>query len=300
MNLADTSERSLTAIVEQAAVRLRAALPELDARREAEALVLRCLQLPRSALFVREESLSADELARIELWLARRATGEPLAYLCGEREFWSLPLQVDARVLVPRPETELLVEHALQHGDRLEDFLEHTSPQSAGRALRVLDLGTGSGAIALAIASERPDWQVTAIDRSAEALQVARGNAARLALQSIEFLQGDWFTPLAGRRFELILANPPYVAADDPLLQGDSLRHEPRGALTPGEDALADLRRIIAAAPEHLSSGGVLLLEHGAAQGAAVRTLLEARGFGEVRSLHDLAGLERASEGRAS
>lgn len=278
---------SLSAIVESTAAHLREALPTVDARREAEALVLRCLQLPRSVLFLQERELSTAEQERVLQWRRRRAAGEPLAYLCGEREFWSLPLQVDARVLVPRPETELLVERALQIG----------ATRATHDRFRVLDLGTGSGAIALAIAHERRRWLVTATDRSPAALELARHNAARLNLTGLEFLEGEWFSPLGGRQFELVLANPPYVAADDPLLQGDSLRYEPIEALTPGMDALGDLRRIIAAAPTHLVAGGALLLEHGTSQGAAVRELLQTHGFERVHTQRDLAGHERLSEG---
>ena len=292
MNPRTAIEPTLTEVLQQATLRLQTALPELDARREAEALVLSCLQLPRSALFVHDEALSEAACARLEQWLQRRSKGEPLAYLRGEREFWSLPLQVDARVLVPRPETELLVERALRAGQALSD--------TDGRGLRVLDLGTGSGAIALAIVRERPDWIVTATDRSGDALQVAIGNAARLGLDTIEFIEGEWFAPLGDRQFDLILSNPPYVAADDPLLQGDSLRHEPRGALTPGADALGALRSIVTAAPTHLAARGVVLLEHGATQGQDVRALLETQGFCAVRTHRDLAGHERVSEARGS
>ena len=259
-----------------------------DARREAETLVLACLGLSRSALFTDPaRPVGPEEAVKVAAWTARRAGGEPLAYLTGEREFWSLPLRVGPAVLVPRPETELLVERALLAGDA----------DAAGPA-SVADLGTGSGAIALAIASERPAWPVTAVDRSPEALAVARANAARLGLGDVEFLQGDWFGPLATRRFALVVSNPPYVAADDPVLDGDSLRHEPRAALTPGGDALAALHAIIDAAPAHLSPRGALLLEHGATQGEAVRARLAARGFADIVSHRDPAGHERVTEAR--
>jgi release factor glutamine methyltransferase len=162
----------------------------------------------------------------------------------------------------------------------------------------VVDLGTGSGAIALALATERPDWHIAAIDRSRAALDVARDNARRLGLGRLEWLEGDWFAPLGARRVALLASNPPYVAADDPLLQGDSLRHEPRGALTPGADALADLHTLIDAAPRHLLPGGRLLLEHGASQGAAVRARLAAQGYADIVSHADPAGHERVTEGR--
>jgi len=264
--------------------------PARDALREAEALVLAALGLPRSTLYADpERALSVLEQAKISQWLHRRCDGEPLAYLLGEREFWSLTLTVSPAVLVPRPETELLVGRALQCGDALE---------TGGLALpTVLDLGTGSGAIAIAIAHERPGWRVTAVERCHEALAVARQNAARHAV-ALELLQGNWFAPVAGRRFNIIAANPPYVAADDPVLQGDSLRHEPRAALTPGDDGFADLAYLAAAAPRYLEPAGTLLLEHGTAQGARLRAELVARGFRHVVSHRDLAGHERVTEGR--
>jgi release factor glutamine methyltransferase len=216
--------------------------------------------------------------------LERRARGEPLAYLTGTREFWSLPLRVSTAVLVPRPETELLVERALA-----------LRPASEGR---VVDLGTGSGAIALALAHERPHWRVTATDISEQALAVARANAAQLRLTRIDFRQGSWFAPLAAARFDLIVSNPPYVAADDPALEHPALAHEPRLALTPGQDALRCLREIAREAPRHLEPGGWLLLEHGAAQAAAVRHELVLAGCRYVRSHPDLAGHERITEGQ--
>lgn len=263
----------------------------LDVLREAEALVLCALELPRSTLYADPDRLlSPSEQQRIEAWVVRRARGEPLAYLSGEREFWSLTFEVSPAVLVPRPETELLVERALRAGDALE---------TAGLALpSVLDLGTGSGAIAIAIAHERPDWRVSAIERSVAALAIARRNAARHAVPQIEWLEGSWFTPVPGRRFHVLVSNPPYVAGDDPLLGGDSLRHEPREALTPGDDALADLTHLIDNAPTHLEPGGTLLLEHGATQGAVLRQKLVARGFAHVVSHPDLSGHERVTEGR--
>jgi release factor glutamine methyltransferase len=187
-------------------------------------------------------------------------------------------------VLVPRPETELLVERALAR---------RRAPEG-----RVADLGTGSGAVALALASERPRWQVIATDVSARALEVARANAAQLQLTGIEFRQGSWFAPLAGERFDLLASNPPYVAADDPAMSSAALAHEPRLALTPGTDALACLRVIVRGAPQHLTHGGWLVLEHGTEQGADVRHELVLAGFRSVRSHRDLAGHERLTEGQ--
>ncbi len=253
-------------------------LPRLDA----ELLLAAALGVPRSRLRAAPESQpDAAAAARFAGLLARRAAGEPIAYLLGRREFWSLELEVDPAVLVPRPETELLVSETLQ---RLP----------AGGAARLLDLGTGSGAIALALKHERPDAMVTAVERSPAALAVARRNAARLAL-AVELLEGDWFGPLAGRRFDAIVANPPYVASADPHLA--ALGHEPRAALVAGADGLDDLHRIIAAAPAHLVPGGWLLVEHGADQGPAVRSSLVAAGFAEVGTATDGAGRARVGMG---
>jgi release factor glutamine methyltransferase len=203
-----------------------------------------------------------------------------VAYLIGAKEFFGLPLQVDARVLVPRPDTETLVEWAL------EILRERQGP-------RVIDLGTGSGAIALAIRSARPDAQVEAVDRSAGALVVASANARRLGLP-VTFRQASWLE--GAGHYDLVVSNPPYVRADDAHLT--SLRHEPRDALVAGADGLDDLRAIVAAAPAHLAPGGWLLLEHGWDQAPAVRSLLAAAGFGEPASRQDLAGIERCSGGR--
>ena len=265
-------------------------IADLDVLREAETLVLRALDLPRSTLYADPDRLLSEiERTKVQEWLARRSAGVPLAYLSGGREFWSLEFEVSPAVLVPRPETELLVERALRAGDALE---------RAGNALpRLLDLGTGSGAIAIAIAHERPGWRVSAVERSAAALAVARRNASRHAAANLELLQGDWFTPVSGRHFDVVVSNPPYVSADDPLLDGDSLRHEPREALTPGADAFRDLAHLIDEAPHYLERGGTLLLEHGARQGEALRRALVSRGFAHVVSLPDLSGQERVTEG---
>jgi release factor glutamine methyltransferase len=249
---------------------------------DAQLLLAHALGTTRGRLLSHPELVvEAPAARRYAALIARRAAGEPLAYLTGTRDFWSLRLTVSPAVLVPRPETELLVERAL--GLR------------AAREGRVVDLGTGSGAVALALASERPHWQLTATDMSAEALAVARANAAQLGIR-VEFREGSWFEPLAGRRFDLVVSNPPYVAADDPAMRSGALAHEPRVALTPGADALACLRAIVHAAPQHLVRGGWLLLEHGAQQGEAVRAELVLAGFSYVRSHRDLAGHERVTE----
>ncbi|HEY2257001.1 MAG TPA: peptide chain release factor N(5)-glutamine methyltransferase [Variovorax sp.] len=210
----------------------------------------------------------------------RRSGGEPIAYLLGEKEFHGIRLQVDERVLVPRPDTETVVDWALEC-------------LAGRRAPAVLDLGTGSGAIALALRHARPDARLTAVDASADALAVARANAARLGL-AVRFVEADWLEG-AERAHDLIVSNPPYVAAGDPHLA--ALRHEPQQALVAGSDGLDDIRRIVEAAPEHLKPGGWLLLEHGHDQGEAVRRLLVLRGFAEVQSRNDLAGIARCSGG---
>jgi release factor glutamine methyltransferase len=256
--------------------------PSLDA----ELLVAHVLGTSRAALaadpgrpLAPEETLALESLAR------RRLAGEPVAYLTGRREFWSLDLEVTPDVLVPRPETELVVERALA--------------AIAGRGSpAVLDLGTGSGAIAAAIARDRPDAEVTATDESVAALAVARRNAARLGLANLRFLEGSWFGPVAASRFDVIASNPPYVAAGDPALA--ALAHEPVRALVAGADGLAALAAIIGAAHGHLEPGGALVLEHGASQGSAVRALFAAAGFAAIETRRDLAGHERVSEGTRS
>jgi len=253
--------------------------PELDAR-----VLLACvLGVPRSHLDAHPEArIPADAAERFAALIERRAQGEPVAYLTGRREFWSLDLRVTPDVLVPRPETELLVERALA--------------LAVPGAARVADLGTGSGAIALALARERPAWQLVATDVSQPALAVARANAGALGLAHIDFRGGDWFAPLGGESFDLIVSNPPYVAANDPALR--ALGYEPRLALTPGDDALQCLRTLARGAPAHLSAGGWLLLEHGADQADAVRRELVAAGFRHVRSHRDLSAHERLTEGQ--
>ncbi|MBL6750180.1 MAG: peptide chain release factor N(5)-glutamine methyltransferase [Nevskia sp.] len=252
-------------------------------RLDAELLLGEVLGMGRAALAVRAgEPLQAQAALRFVALLERRRDGEPVAYLTGRRGFWSLELEVSPAVLVPRPETELLVEWALE---RLR----------GQPAPRVADLGTGSGAIALALAAERPDAQLLATDISAEALEQARRNAAALRIANVEFRLADWCAGLAGETFDLIVSNPPYVAPDDACLE--ALRYEPRRALVAADGGMAALAAIAQAAPAHLRGGAALLLEHGAAQGAAVREVLRDCGYAEVATRRDLAGLERASGG---
>lgn len=231
------------------------------------------------------DALDASAGERLQALVQRRQRGEPMAYLRGDQEFFGLTLQVDSRVLVPRPDTELLVSWALEVLDEM----------SSAEAPRVLDLGTGSGAIALAIKSQRPSTQVAATDASAAALDVARANTGRLGLK-VDFHTGHWLSPVDGQHFDLIVSNPPYIAEGDPHLA--ALHHEPGSALTSGPDGLDDIRLLVASAPACLAPGGWLLLEHGHDQAAAVRALLEATGFAQTGSRTDLAGIERCSGGQ--
>ncbi len=253
------------------------------ARLDAQVLLAAATRRSRAQMIAHpEQTLTQDAAARYGEWLERRAAGTPVAQIVGRKEFWSLELTVTADVLTPRPETELLVELAL-------GWLP------ADEAVTVLDLGTGSGAIALAIASERPRARIVATDICAAALEVARANAAKLGLANIRFLQGSWFEPLGRKRFELIVSNPPYVAAAAPELQTPELLAEPRRALTPGPAGLEAIEEIAIDASEHLIPGGRLAVEHGADQGPAVAALLSQHGLRDVRGWQDLAGRDRVT-----
>ncbi len=252
---------------------------------DAEILLAHALQRDRAWLIAHAgDALPEAARRRFEALLARRAQGEPVAYLRGTQGFWTLQLTVTPDTLIPRPETELLVELALAR-------LTHEGP------LRVADLGTGSGAIALAIAKERPAIAVVATDLSGEALAVARGNARAQAIANVEFRQGSWFVPLAGERFDLIASNPPYIADGDPHLQQGDLRHEPAAALSSGAEGLSAIREIVLNASAHLRSGGWLLIEHGWRQGQAVRELFLRAGMEAVRTGRDLEDRERVTLG---
>ena len=234
-----------------------------------------------------DEALSAVHSADYAAFVARRAAGEPVAYIVGAREFFSLEFRVTPAVLIPRPETELLVEFALER-------------IGADGACRVLDLGTGSGCVAIAIAKHRGRAQVTAIDRSVSALEVARENARLHATPNVEWLVSDWYSALGGQRFDLIVANPPYIAEGDCHLSRGDLRAEPIDALEAGADGLDCIREIVASAPRQLNRDGLLIFEHGYDQAARCRELLIAAGFSAVFSRTDLAGVERVSGGRWS
>jgi release factor glutamine methyltransferase len=260
-------------------------LPGDSARRDAEILLGHCLGQRRSWLYTwPEREVPSAQAEQYRQLLADRRRGQPIAYLVGRREFWSLSLTVNHHTLIPRPETETLVDWAL------------ALPLPANAC--VLDLGTGSGAIALALASERPGWQVWGVDASEEALAVARSNAGRLQLEQVRFARSDWYQAMAGRRFHLLVSNPPYIDSLDPHLQQGDVRFEPRPALVADAAGLADLARLVRGAAAQLQPGGWLLLEHGCSQGAAVRALLQDAGFGEIATRRDLAGLERITGGR--
>lgn len=253
---------------------------------EAELLLAHVLGRPVGWLFAHgDDTLEAVRRGAFEALLARRLAGEPVAYLLGTRGFWRFDLEVTPDTLIPRPETERLVELALE---RL--------PGNA--ACRVLDLGTGSGAIALSIAFERPLAAVTATDASEPALDVARRNAARLGLRNVRFAHGDWYAAVDGEPYDAILSNPPYVAEGDPHLQQGDLRFEPLTALACGDDGLAAIRIIAEGAPSRLRAGGWLMIEHGFDQGAAVRGLLHAAGFADVATAQDLEHRDRVTLGR--
>lgn len=259
----------------------RERIEQMDAR----VMLRHALACPASRLVAwPEQRLSDAEWLAFQHMVERRAAGEPVAYLVGEREFFGRTFAVTPAVLIPRPDTELLVELALAH------FPGH-------QRLRVLDMGTGSGALAITLALELDAADVTALDRSREALWVAMANAARLGA-SVSFVQSDWFAAVGEERFQLIVANPPYIAAADPHLDEGDLRFEPRSALAAGPGGLDDLAEIAGRAPQHLEADGWLFLEHGYDQALAVRGLLADAGFASIASWKDLAGIERVSGGR--
>jgi release factor glutamine methyltransferase len=256
-------------------------------RHEAEILLAAALGKSRTWIMAHPDDrvLDCEATDRYESYVTRRAHGEPVAYVLGEKEFWSLPLEVTPDVLIPRPETELVVELALTHLPR-------------NREARVLDLAAGSGAIALALARELPRATVIGTDLSEAAIAVAQRNAQRLGLANVTFQTGNWFDPVAEERFDLVASNPPYIAETDDRVEPDVRRFEPHGALFAGMDGLEALRVITGTAGRHLSPGGWLVVEHGDRQGLAVRELLGAAGFADVATHQDLAGLDRCSEGR--
>ena len=256
------------------------------AQLDAELLLAFVIEKPRSYLYTwPDKTVSEAQVVAFMALLERRQCGEPVAYLLGRQGFWTLDLQVAEHTLIPRADTELVVEAALQLAD-------------ASSALKVLDLGTGTGALALALASERPLWAVTGVDRIESAVALAQNNQRQLQLANVEFVLSHWFSALTAQRYDLIVSNPPYIADNDPHLQQGDVRFEPLSALVSGPDGLDDIRLIIAQAPSYLTANGWLLLEHGFDQASAVRELLQQAGFIDVSSQRDLSGHQRISLGR--
>ena len=265
---------------------LRQQIPPEEATREAELMLCRATGLTRTQLRTHpEKDVSATQQAQLSAWIQRRLQGEPLAYILGDAEFYGLTLSVTSDTLIPRQDTELLVDAALE-------LIPERAPWT------VLDMGTGSGAIAIAIAHNRPIAQVTALDASKAALAVAQDNACGLRLPSIRFIHSDWFSALGQQRFDVIISNPPYIAQNDPHLQATSLPYEPMSALTSGVDGLDDIRLLVQQAPRHLNSDGWLLLEHGYDQGAAVRHLMQSAGFSAIATHRDYGNNDRITLGQ--
>lgn len=261
---------------------LRHARQQLGQRLEPELLATRALEKSRGWLYAHgDHALTPEQVSRLDALLSRRQQGEPVAYILGEREFWSRPFMVTPAVLIPRPETETLVATALAL----------PLPTHA----RVLDLGTGSGCIAITLAAEHPAWRVTAVDNSSEALAVAEENRRALSVENVALLQSRWYSSLTGRRFDLIVSNPPYVAPGDKHLARGDVRFEPNSALVASDHGLADIREIIEHGHNHLNQGGWLVLEHGYDQSEAVRALLVAAGFDEAGAKRDSAGIPRVA-----
>jgi release factor glutamine methyltransferase len=257
-----------------------------SARLDAEVLLALAVNNSRTWLYTWPEHIPGlpEQQQYMDL-LRRRQDGEPVAYLTGRKEFWGLDLKINLHVLIPRPETETLVQALLS---ALADTV----------TARVADLGTGSGAVAFALASEQPHWRVVATDCAAEALALAGENAVRLELENVTFLQGNWLMPLQGMTFDAIVSNPPYIAAGDPHLAQGDVRFEPGHALVSADAGLADIRHIVTQSPQYLDAGGWLMLEHGYDQGPAVRGFFAESGFGEIETFRDLAGHERVTAGR--
>ncbi len=272
--------RSLASLLQEGIKALRQSGIE-SARLDAALLLRKVTGFSATQLITHDQDLLlAEQIAAYRALIERRANGEPAAYLLGHREFWTIDLKVNPAVLIPRPDTEVLVEAALAH-----------------QFASVLDLGTGSGAIILALKKECPQAVAVAVDLSGKALEVARENAAHNQLE-VEFMQGSWFEPLAGRRFDLIVSNPPYIAPGDPHLCLNGLNYEPQGALVAKEDGYACLRQIINEAPPHLNPGGHLLLEHGNEQHQKTALMMQSAGFTDIVGIKDYAGWVRVTQGR--
>ena len=253
--------------------------------REAQALLAYCANLSLATMYTwPDKAISQAEYDSFTRCLVQRAKGYPLAYICGYKEFWSLNFAVEEGVLIPRPETELLVEQCVNYASDTSGNL--------------LDLGTGTGAIALAFATEKPGWQITAVDANPQAVALAKHNAASLGITNTQVLASNWYSAVAGQRFNVIVANPPYIDGTAQELLGDGVKYEPSSALVAAENGMSDLKHIVAQAPNYLLPQAYLLLEHGYDQGAACRQVLNDAGFSAVETLQDYAGLDRISLGR--
>lgn len=258
-----------------------------SARLDVELLLAECVERERTYLYTwPEKALTAEQQTRFELLFSRRLTGEPVAHILGQREFWSLPLQVNPSTLIPRPDTERLVEVVLE--------LDLSSNA------KVVDLGTGTGAIALALASEKPDWHITGVDQSADAVKLAETNRQALGFERVIILQSDWFSALANEQFHLIVSNPPYIDQQDPHLAQGDVRFEPLSALVAEDNGLADIQHIAEQARQHLLPGGWLAVEHGFEQGEAVREIFSACGYSRVVTEKDYGGNDRVTLGKYS
>ena len=256
-----------------------------SARLDAEILLCHLLQKDRAYLITwPEKDIDSTTVDTYQQLIQRRLSGEPIAYITGQREFWSLNLSVNQHTLIPRPETELLVEHILEH-------------YPANSTIKLADLGTGSGAIALALASERSKWQIIATDQSKQAINIAQQNATQLKLNNIEFRQGSWFQPLTGEQFDIIVSNPPYIAENDQHLRQGDVRFEPRSALSSGADGLDDIRQIADQARQYLHSAGLLIVEHGYDQQQETQRIFNSLGYKKIQQLEDIAEKPRITLG---
>ncbi|MEL0654270.1 peptide chain release factor N(5)-glutamine methyltransferase [Pseudoalteromonas issachenkonii] len=253
-----------------------------SAKLDAQVLLLHILQKPRSYLFTwPEHALSDEQQSQFNVFIQRRLKGEPVAHITGLREFWSLSLEVNSTTLIPRPDTETLVEQAL----------EIALPATA----KVLDLGTGTGAIALALGSEMPSWQITAVDRVSDAVALAARNQQRLAINNVHVKQSNWFSELHGEKFNLIVTNPPYIESSDIHLNQGDVRFEPLSALVANDCGMSDIKQIITQSRDYLSSNGYLLIEHGFEQGEAVRHFFEKMAFVNIKTVKDLGNNDRVT-----
>lgn len=290
--------RELLAVAKQ---QFALAVPISEASIEAQMLLMQVLTVNRAWLIAHDnETVAPDLIHRYQALCARRVAGEPIAHILGEREFFGLRLKVTPDTLIPRPDSEILVEAALEKIKRMTQLAQNDVPRGhrGQPRLNILDLGTGTGAIALAIAKQAPNMQVTAVDFSNSALAVAQENARNLNIQHIHFIQSDWFSAVHSKQFDLIVSNPPYIAATDPHLHQGDVRFEPITALASGVDGLDDIRRIVAEASKQLLPNGWLMIEHGFQQAQAVQTLMNTAGFKAVSTLQDLANHDRVTLGQ--